>query len=341
MDITLSGQHNITTGKIYREVIEKERRGDYLGKTVQIVPHASDMIISWLKDVSKRPVDGTTNVPDVCLVEVGGTVGDIESMIFLEALRQMKFLLPPNDMIFIHLSLVPVLGVVGEQKTKPTQHSVKELRSVGISPDVVICRSSTLLDVSTKNKLSIFCQIHTSHIFSIHDVSNIYHVPLILTEQGIHTLIKQHLCLPDSIMAQTPNFILWNNMASIVDTIESYDSSTAPSPTPVPASSVAEPSTNSTKKIVNIVIVGKYTGLQDSYLSVIKSLKHSSIHLKVKVNIQWIEASDLEPVLSPVSSGDDSNTENEDELHRIHQENLNKHEFAWNMLKNAGRIFRS
>lgn len=150
-------------------------------------------------------------------------MGDIESMIFLEALRQMKFLLPMNDMIFIHLSLVPVLGVVGEQKTKPTQHSVKELRSVGISPDMIICRSSTLLDSSTKNKLSIFCQIHPTHVFSVHDVPNIYHVPIILTEQGIHTLIKQHLHLSDTIMTDNPNFILWKNMANIVDEIEEYD----------------------------------------------------------------------------------------------------------------------
>jgi CTP synthase len=163
---------------------------------------------------------------------VGGTVGDIESMIFLEALRQMKFLYPLNDMMFIHLSLVPVLGVVGEQKTKPTQHSVKELRSVGISPDMIICRSSALLDASTKNKLSIFCQIHASHVFSVHDVSNIYHVPIILTEQKIHTLIKQHLCLPDATMSDTPNFLLWNNMATIVDEIEAYDLNTRVSPPP-------------------------------------------------------------------------------------------------------------
>jgi CTP synthase len=161
---------------------------------------------------------------------VGGTVGDIESMIFLEALRQMRFLFAATDMIFIHLSLVPVLGVVGEQKTKPTQHSVKELRSVGISPDMIICRSSAPLDPSTKNKLSIFCQIHSSHVLSVHDVSNIYYVPIILTEQGVHTIIKQHLSIPDAIMSPQPNFLLWKNMATIVDEIESYDANSVSPP---------------------------------------------------------------------------------------------------------------
>jgi CTP synthase len=151
-------------------------------------------------------------------------------MIFLEALRQMKFLYTATDMIFIHLSLVPVLGVVGEQKTKPTQHSVKELRSVGISPDMIICRASEPLDTSTKNKLSIFCQIQASHVLSVHDVSNIYHVPLILTEQGVHTIIKQHLNISDTLMSSEPNFLLWTNMATIVDEIESYDASSVSPP---------------------------------------------------------------------------------------------------------------
>ena len=275
-------------------------------------------------------------------------------MIFLEALRQMKFLLPLNDMIFIHLSLVPVLGVVGEQKTKPTQHSVKELRSVGISPNMIICRSSNLLEVSTKNKLSIFCQIHSSHIFSVHDVSNIYYVPIILTDQGIHHLIKQHLCLEDHIMNNQPNFILWKNMANIVDEIELYDSNTSPSPLSLPSSSTTETTIPSEiednnchsdyKKVVNIAFVGKYTGLQDSYLSVIKSLKHSSIHLKVKVNIQWIEASDLDPITSITSismgGGDNNNNEmNEEEQNKLlteQEEKLKKHEAAWNIIKNSG-----
>lgn len=131
LDITLTGRHNITSGKIYKEVIKKERRGDYLGKTVQIVPHATDMVQSWIKEVAKIPVDGTGLTPDVCLVEVGGTVGDIESMVFLEALRQFQFAVGRENILFVHVSLLPTVGTSSEQKTKPTQHSVKELRSIG------------------------------------------------------------------------------------------------------------------------------------------------------------------------------------------------------------------
>ena len=136
LDINLSDRHNITTGKVYREVIHQERRGDYLGKTVQIVPHGTDMIQSWLKEVARKPVDGTGFEPDVCLVEVGGTVGDIESMVFLEALRQFQFQIGRENIVFVHVSLLPVTG--NEQKTKPTQHSVKELRSLGLRPDIMV-----------------------------------------------------------------------------------------------------------------------------------------------------------------------------------------------------------
>ena len=262
LDITLTGRHNITTGKIYREVIHQERRGDYLGKTVQIVPHATDMIQSWIKDVSKRPVDGTGLEPEVCLIEVGGTVGDIESMVFLEAIRQFQFTVGKENIFFCHVSYVPVLG---EQKTKPTQHTVKELRALGLSPDIIVCRCPTLLEESVKRKISIFCHVDTKSVLSVHDVSNIYHVPLILAEQGLHTILKSRLELES--MSDTPNLVQWTNMAHVVDTFTSS---------------------------VDIALVGKYTGLSDSYLSVTKSLLHSGIHLNVHVNVKWIEASDLE-----------------------------------------------
>jgi len=262
LDVTLSGRHNITTGKIYREVIHQERRGDYLGKTVQIVPHATDMIQSWIKDVSKKPVDGSGLEPEVCLIEVGGTVGDIESMVFLEAIRQFQFNVGKENIFFCHVSYVPVLG---EQKTKPTQHTVKELRALGLSPDIIVCRCPTLLEESVKKKISIFCHVDTKNVISVHDVSNIYHVPLILVEQGLHTILKRELELES--MLDTPNLTQWVNMAHTVDSF--------------PTS-------------VDIAIVGKYTGLSDSYLSVTKSLLHSGIHLNVNVNIKWIEASDLE-----------------------------------------------
>jgi len=266
LDITLSGRHNITTGKIYKEVINQERRGDYLGKTVQIVPHATDMVQKWIKDVAKCQVDGSGREPDVCLIEVGGTVGDIESAVFLEALRQFQFSVGRDNILFIHISLVPVLGSVGEQKTKPTQHSVKELMSVGISPDIIVCRSTSLLSQSTKTKISQFCHVSPANVLSVHDVSNIYHVPLILAEQGIHTIVKKRLQL-ESLMSDEPDLKQWTAMAHIVD---------------------------SPSMVVDIALVGKYTDLQDSYLSVTKALIHAAIHLNIEVAVKWIEASDLE-----------------------------------------------
>jgi CTP synthase len=263
LDINLSDKHNITTGKVYREVIHQERRGDYLGKTVQIVPHATDMVQSWLKEVSKKPVDGTGIEPDVCLIEVGGTVGDIESMVFLEALRQFQFQVGRENILFVHVSYVPLIS--GEQKTKPTQHSVKELRSLGLSPDFIVCRSEKIVEENTKSKISTFCHVAPVNVISVHNVSNIYHVPLILVQQGIHTLIKERLHL-NSMSAQ-PDLSSWATMAKTVD-----DAS----------------------KAVKIALVGKYTQNLDSYLSVTKALKHAAIHLSLKEEIMWVEASDLE-----------------------------------------------
>eukprot|EP01036_Dinobryon_divergens_P029812 gene29812-38966_t len=200
LDITLTAKHNITSGKVYQELIRKERRGDYLGKTVQMVPHATDLIQEWIKDVASISVDGSDRTPDVCLIEVGGTVGDIESMIFLEALRQFQFLVGRENIAFVHVSLVPVLGSVGEQKTKPTQHSVKELRALGLSADIIVCRSSEMLLQSTKNKISSFCHVDASHIISVHDVSNIYHRRLSLEN-----------------MATTPDLVQWRQLAMTVD----------------------------------------------------------------------------------------------------------------------------
>jgi CTP synthase len=162
LGVRLGRDHNITTGKVYSEVIRRERKGDYLGKTVQVVPHITNEIVDWIERVAAIPVDGTGRQPDVCLVEVGGTVGDIESMVFLEALRQFQFRLGRENMCLVHVSLVPVLGTVGEQKTKPTQHGIKELRSLGLHPDVICCRSSEMLQDSTRRKISIFCQVPVS-----------------------------------------------------------------------------------------------------------------------------------------------------------------------------------
>lgn len=267
LDVTLTKQHNITSGKVYQEVLLKERRGDYLGKTVQIVPHSTDLVQDWIREVSKIPVDGSGFEPDVCLIEVGGTVGDIESMVFLEALRQFQFREGRENILFIHVSLVPVLGSVGEQKTKPTQHSVKELRSIGLMPDIIVCRSSQLLSESTKVKMSSFCDVKPSNVLAVCDVSNIYHVPLILAQQGIHTLVRTHFGFTDELMKTSPDLDLWTAMARGIDC---------------------------TTESVTIAIVGKYNGLSDAYLSVIKALTHSCIQLRLKLKIEWIDATDLE-----------------------------------------------
>ena len=165
LGIQLTRDHNITTGKAYQQVIQRERRGDYLGKTVQVVPHVTNAIQDWIERVAFEPVDGKAGPADVCLVEVGGTVGDIESMIFLEALRQFQFRVGRENCCFLHVSLVPVLGSVGEQKTKPTQHSVRELRSVGITPDLIVCRSGHKLKRSTQDKNPFFATFHRRMCF--------------------------------------------------------------------------------------------------------------------------------------------------------------------------------
>lgn len=263
--MTLTRDHNITTGKVYRQVIRLERKGDYLGKTVQVIPHVTTAIQDWIERVSQQAVDQTSLTPDVCLVEVGGTVGDIESLVFLEALRQFRDRVGADNITFLHVSLVPVVGAVGEQKSKPTQHSVKELRSVGISPDFLVCRSSTALDDATKRKLALFCQVPSDHVLAVHDVSNIYHVPLLLQAQHLTSMLatKLHMALPSS-----PVLTAWRGLAARVDNL-------------------VEP--------LDIVLVGKYTGLQDSYLSVIKALKHAAVAANRKLTITWVEASGLEP----------------------------------------------
>jgi hypothetical protein len=182
-DLTLTRDHNITTGKVYSHCLEKERRGDYLGKTVQVVPHVTDTIMEWIERVAKIPADGRPGPPDICIIELGGTVGDIESMPYVEALRQFQFRVGRENILFFHVSLVPVLGAVGEEKTKPTQHSVQNLRAAGLSPDFLVCRSTQPLSMGTKNKLALFCHVPAAHCLGVHDLSNIYRVPLLLHAQ--------------------------------------------------------------------------------------------------------------------------------------------------------------
>ncbi len=266
LDVALTRDNNITTGKVYAEVIERERRGDYLGKTVQVVPHITNEIQDWIERVAHVPADGSNEVPDACVIELGGTVGDIESAPFIEALRQFQFRVGQENVCFVHVSLVPVMGPVGEQKTKPTQHTVKELRGLGIIPDILVCRSENPLEEETRAKLAAFCHVGTEAVVSAHDVSNLYQIPISLYEQSVLNKVSSHLGfeVPDSL----PLLDEWKAMADKVDHLE---------------------------KEVNIAMVGKYTGLSDSYLSVIKALQHSAFAVDRKLVIDWIESTDLDP----------------------------------------------
>lgn len=269
MSITLTRDHNITTGKVYDLVIARERRGDYLGKTVQVVPHITDAIQDWIQRVAQKPVDSfdSKTIPDVCIIELGGTVGDIESMVFTEALRQFQFKVGRDNFCHVHVSLVPVVGAVGEQKSKPIQHSVRELRASGLTPDIIVCRSAKPLERSIVQKISMFCMVPSSHVVSVPDLPNLYHAPIVMNDQRLAGLVLSCLRInrmpPDSLSE-------WARFANKVDSLV----------TPV-----------------RIGVVGKYTGLSDSYLSVLKALKHSSIVCDRNLHVQWIDSANLEPVV--------------------------------------------
>ncbi|KAK8326530.1 hypothetical protein V6Z11_A11G122300 [Gossypium hirsutum] len=286
LDVTLTKENNITTGKIYQSVLHKERKGDFLGKTVQVVPHITDAIKERIESVAHVPVDGKEGPADVCVIELGGTVGDIESMPFIEALRQLFFSVGHDNFCLIHVSLIPVLGVVGEQKTKPTQHSVRELRALGLTPHLLACRSAQPLLDNTKQKLSQFCHVPAANILNIHDVPNIWHIPLLLRNQNAHHSILKQLDLLS--IATPPDLEAWTRMAETFDNL-----------------------TDS----VRIAMVGKYVGLTDSYLSVVKALLHACIACSLKPSIDWIAASDLE----------DDSAESAPEAHAA----------AWKTLRNA------
>ncbi|KAH0730100.1 hypothetical protein KY290_001170 [Solanum tuberosum] len=289
LDIKLTGDNNITTGKIYQYVIDKERRGDYLGKTVQVVPHITDAIQEWIERVAVIPVDGKDGPPDVCVIELGGTIGDIESMPFIEALGQFSYRVGAGNFCLIHVSLVPVLSVVGEQKTKPTQHSVRGLRSLGLTPNILACRSTTELEENVKEKISRFCHVPLDNIITLYDVSNIWRVPLLLRDQKAHEAILKVLNLKG--VAQEPALGEWTSRAALCDKLQ-------------------EP--------VRVAMVGKYTGLSDAYLSVLKALVHASVACHRKLCIDWIAASDLE---------DETSTENPE-----------NYRSAWKLLKGANAI---
>jgi CTP synthase len=257
MDINLSSLNNVTTGKIYKSVIDKERRGDYLGGTVQVIPH----ITNEIKDRMLRLARETSD--DVIIVEIGGTVGDIESLPFLEAIRQMRTEVGRDNVLYMHVTLVPYLGKSGELKTKPTQHSVKELRSIGIQPDVIICRTEKPLSVEIRAKIALFCDIDPRGIIENLDVPSIYKVPLALEKQHLDDLVIERLRLYET----PPDLKEWREL---VDNIRSP------------------------KETVKIALVGKYVALHDAYLSVAEALYHAGFAHQAKVEIDWINSEDIE-----------------------------------------------
>ncbi len=258
LDEPLSSDHNITTGKVYYSVINKEREGKYLGKTVQIIPHITDEIKRRIRKVARE------SGADITIVEVGGTVGDIESMPFLEALRQMHREEGGHvNFLFIHTTLVPMLGTVGEFKTKPTQHSVRELREIGITPDVILGRSEKPLTKSIKRKISHFCDVPERAVISAQDVASIYEVPLNFEKQGLTDYILERM----EMNSRDEDLSGWERFVKNI---------------------------KSAKGEVEIAIVGKYTGLKDSYISHKEALTHCTAETKSNVRIRWLEAEDIE-----------------------------------------------
>ena len=254
-NVVTTKSSNWTTGKIYQSVIQKERRGDYLGRTVQVIPHITNEIKDAIRSVS-------TNV-DIVLVEIGGTVGDIESLPFLEAIRQFRQDIGRDNSLYIHLTLVPFIGTAGELKTKPTQHSVRDLRSIGIQPDILLCRTDRYLDRDIKRKIALFCDVDEEAVITAKDVATIYEVPLVLAAEGLDKIVLKYLHLPETACQMQPWEDLVNRIKHPVDDL-------------------------------TIHVVGKYVGYEDSYKSLNEALYHGGFPHRLKVNIKWIEAEALE-----------------------------------------------
>lgn len=259
IDENLTRSSNATTGSIYQAVLAAERRGDYLGKTVQVIPHVTDEIKRRIKRIA-------TEDTDVVITEVGGTVGDIEILPFLEAIRQFRNEAGRDNVCYLHVTLVPFIGPSGEQKTKPTQHSVTELRSRGIQPDIIVCRSEEPLSTGLKRKISHMCDVDAAAVINAADARNIYELPLILHEEGLDTVACDVLRIERDIDLST-----WEALVAQVD---------------------------AAVKPVKIGLIGKYVELQDAYLSVVESLKHAGFYHGAKVEIDWIQAEDVEGLLT-------------------------------------------
>lgn len=255
IDTNLSSYNNVTTGKIYNSVISKERRGDFLGATVQVIPHITDEIKFTIKNITQK----TKNQVDIVIVEIGGTVGDIESLPFLEAIRQFRNDIGKENVLYVHVTFVPYLEAAKELKSKPTQHSVKELREIGIQPDIVICRSQLKLSEEVKNKISLFCDIKREGIIEAIDVKSIYEIPLVFEEQGLGDLIIKLL----NLKCQGSDLQEWKNMVD----------------------KIYHP-----KREVSIGVVGKYISLKDAYISINEALLHGGIDNDCKVKIKKIDS---------------------------------------------------
>ena len=253
--VNLRKDSNVTTGSIYRKVIESERKGDYLGATVQVIPHITDEI--------KRRIKGISNDVDVQITEIGGTVGDIEILPFLEAARQIRKELGTENVMFVHVTLVPFIGPSTELKTKPTQHSVSLLRAAGISPDIIVLRSDRELNDEIKSKVSLFCDVAVNNVINAPDLDDIYEVPLRMLEEGLDQAVDERLNLHTS----EPSLEEWKSMVSLKLEAD---------------------------QTVKIAILGKYFGLPDSYLSVVESLNHACLQNKVKLDLHWIDADNFE-----------------------------------------------
>ena len=252
--------NNFTTGQIYESVIRKERRGEYLGKTVQVIPHITNEIQAFVERGARSTWDGH---PDVAIVEIGGTVGDIESLPFLEAARQMNLRLGRNSVAFVHLTLVPYIATAGELKTKPTQHSVQKLREIGISPDVLLCRADRQIPEDECAKISLFANIPQDAVISVWDVDTIYKIPQMLHDQGMDKIICDEL----KIEAKPADLSMWTHLVQAVE---------------------------NPKHEVTVGMVGKYVDLTESYKSLIEALRHASIHTETRVNIEYIDSEQIE-----------------------------------------------
>ena len=258
IDINLSKNSNTTTGKIYQSVINKERRGDYLGGTVQVIPHITNEIKERVFRVGKQ------DNADFVITEIGGTVGDIESLPFLEAIRQVKKDVGKNDVLYIHVTLVPYISAAGELKTKPTQHSVKELRSIGISPDIIVCRSEKPISKEMREKMAMFCDVDPDAVIQNLTARSIYEVPMLMEEQGLDTIVLRKLAMED----KPKDMQGWHDMVDRI--LKKYD------------------------KKVTIAVVGKYVALQDAYISITESLRHAAVANEAELDIHWVNAEEIE-----------------------------------------------